>query len=88
MDRTEIPNRDPTTVQLGDIVQYVWGMPGPDYSEGVVSKLHDDGSFDIAMGPETFGGPMTYERTTLSDRNERAGIGYCAKVTRPGVNGF
>lgn len=80
--------KDKNTVEVGDLVQYVWGMPGPDYNEGRVVKMHDDGSFDIYMDEKTYGGPKTLERRTLSDRNEVVGIGYCVKVTRPGVNGY
>jgi len=80
-------NRDPMTVQLGDIIQYVWGMPGPDFSEGPVTAIHDDGTFDAELDAGT---PFhqIIERKRLSDRNGRVTIGYVAKVTRPGVNGF
>lgn len=83
-------NRDPNVVQLGDIVQYVWGWPGPDYCEGSVIAIHDDGTFDIQFAPNTMSGSCLKDgRKTgakLADReNDRTGV---LKVTRAGINGF
>ncbi len=73
---------DPMTPVIGDVVQYVWGMPGPEYDEGYIVRVHDDGSFDIQMGPETYGGEKLLRNKRLSDRNGPVYVGYCAKVTR------
>ena len=81
-------NLDPNAVELGDIVQYVWGMPGPDYDEGEVIAIHGDGSFDVQLPPESYGGGITYRNKRLDDRAARVTIGSVRKVTRPGVNGF
>lgn len=84
-------NRDPNVVQLGDIVQYVWGWPGPDYDEGSVITIHDDGAFDIRFPANTLPG-MTGDglkkNARLSDRSEAPFIGSVLKVTRAGINGF
>lgn len=83
-------NRDANQVQLGDIVQYVWGWPGPDYDEGEVCAIHDDGTFDIQFPPNTMSGSCLKDGrkigARLADReNDRTGV---FKVTRAGINGF
>lgn len=69
-------------IKIGDRVQYVWGMPGPDYDEGDVDFVHPDGSIDIQFQHEAYGGAHVRERVRLSDRDGPVYVGYCVKVTR------
>jgi len=71
-------------VAVGDGVQYVWGMPGPDYDEGTVIKVHSDGTFDAYFDPENsvVGRRETGPVVTGMRLNDKYGIGGTYRITR------
>lgn len=73
-----------TGVTVGDGVQYVWGMPGPDFDEGTVIAVHDDGTFDAYFDPATTMTGRIEAGPTLTGMrlNDKYGIGGTYRITR------
>lgn len=69
-------------IHIGDGVQYVWGMPGPDYDSGTVIALNDDGSFDVYFDPKTEMSGRSYPDGIVNNLrlNDFGGIGGVFKI--------